>query len=448
MSQDDAGESIYSAALAGAADLPADVGAFALEMARRRPLAAASRTRVEGLRAAMRVRREASAREHPARRRRAAPAHFPSSREDLPPWPLGPSGRLITSFRDAVLHGHALTSLMQSNPTVASEALLACMIDDHPTRSSSDTLRTDDELGMEFDQQSYPTIFWKSPFFGYFQRQPQAALAALKQLLDFAMERWAADVPEGARIPSIRVTLRNGERRVFRGNHASFGWSQRNSVSNGQLFSALDALERWLILKIDAGDDIAPWCRRLLDMESSTAIMGVVVNLGKYQPSLFQGPLSTLLEIEALYWWDDRRVKSVGFNFDAMSWTRQGHAVFNTARDWVLAPHRRTALRCVVGDLVARDADLAARVVQRPHIGPNLTIRRRPSNCASCAPSSTPPIGTASSMRRLARPPTHIAYPADLQQAVAAYQQQAAAELQPIFVQSVRKDPRRHRGPP
>jgi hypothetical protein len=39
-------------------------------------------------------------------------------------------------------------------------------------------VRIDEGLGLGFDDQSYPTMFWKSPFFLYFQRQPEAALAA------------------------------------------------------------------------------------------------------------------------------------------------------------------------------------------------------------------------------------------------------------------------------
>lgn len=55
------GKSIFKAALGAAADLPEETGTFALEMSRRRPLAASSQMRVNELRAAERAHREAAA---------------------------------------------------------------------------------------------------------------------------------------------------------------------------------------------------------------------------------------------------------------------------------------------------------------------------------------------------------------------------------------------------
>lgn len=394
----DAGKSVYTAALAGAADLPAEVAAFALEMARRRPLAEASGTR----------------------------------REDLPPWPLGPFGRLNGAFRESVLRGHALTPLMRHEPATASEVLLACIVNDQPSRDYGSSKRLHDDLGLEFDQESRPTIFWKSPFFVFLSLQPEDAIAAIGRLLDFAMERWAADAPQDARIPYVEVTLADGGKRRFRGNTNQFGWSQQNSTSSGQLFAALDALERWLVLKINAGEDISIWCRRLLDLQCSTAILGLLVNLGKHQPALFAGPLESLLAIKALYRWDDGRVRFVGQNFDVFSWHRMGEAISTMAHDWVLAPHRRTPLRAVAADLAANDAELALRltgaaarwsVPDDPKAALEQRILRAeldPANRRSVIDEESGEIRTG------------IAYPPELAQALADWEREAATTLTPV----------------
>ena len=181
---------IFGTALLGAPDLPDEVAAFALEMVQRRPMAASSQARVDRLRAADRAERIARAKDSPTRRRAPPPVGFISSRRELPPWPLGPNARLVHAFRDAVLHANCLTPLMNSNPAVASEVLLACIIEDQPHTNYDQSLRVDESLGLEFVNDSYPTVFWKSPFFSYLTGQPEAALAALKQLLDFVVVRW------------------------------------------------------------------------------------------------------------------------------------------------------------------------------------------------------------------------------------------------------------------
>lgn len=292
----------------------------------------------------------------------------------------------------------------------------------------------EDDLGMEFDLDSSPTIFWKSPFLLYLQIQPDAALAALRQLIDFATQRWAARAPVGAQIPSLSVSQAGGKMQEFRGNHVQFGWSQQNSTSSGQLFSALDALERWLTLKIDAGEDIAPWCQRILDMGTSTALLGVLVNLGKYQPTLFQGVLAPLTEIEALYRWDDIRVESVNFNFAAFNWSRQGETVFNMARDWVLAPHRRKTFRSLLSNLVVADADLAKRVTDASALWPQPVAPKALIEQQILRVELDPIYRQLIVDETNGEAVSRIVYPIELQQAITAFQKTAAINLEPLTV--------------
>jgi hypothetical protein len=429
----DTGKLIYTTALAGAADLKADVTAFALEMAQRRRWRDSTLERIKEVRAADCVRSAALSRDA-GRRRRAIPATFISTEEELPPWPLGPSERLIGAFRDAVLHNNGLSAMMAADPQIASEVLLACIIDDHPVSDYSRSMRLEEELGLESDHDTYPTIFWKSAFFPYLQIDADAALATLKQLLEFVMERWAAGAPEGAHIPSLDIILTNGETRTFPGGGHQFGWSQHNSTSNGQLFSALDALERWLTLKADAGEDLVPWCGRLLHMGASTAILGVLVNLGKYRPGLFKGPLLPLTRIERLYWWDSARVEHVNFNFDLFHWHRQGEQISAMARDWVLAPHRRTDLRSVIRDLVDEDSEFGAAVTAAVSAWPapeehKQRLEQRMLQ-SELDPANRRPVTDEESGEQV----TRLVYPAELQAEILAFQAEANASLEPLLL--------------
>ena len=423
---------IYSTALLGAPDLPQEVAAFALEMAQRRPMAEATQARVDSLRAADRAERIARAKDNPPRLRAPPPARFISSRRELPPWPLGPNARLIDAFRDAVLHVNGLVPLMNTNPEVATEVLLACIVEDDPHTEYGESLRIDEAFGLESEHESYPTVFWKSPLFPFLTAQPEAALAALKQLLDFVVERWFSDSPKDTRMPALTVPISDSVVRTFPGTWAHFGWSQHNSISSGQLYCALDALQRWLVLKVDAGEDISPWCERLLDLQASTAILGVLVNVGKHQPALFRGPLRPLIGLEDLYWWDHGRVKNVGFNFDSFSWYRQGDTIFNMARDWVLAPHRKIDLRAIIGDLAAQDPDFATDLRSRTAAWPipeneKERLEQRillsefdPTNRQQVLDEATGELAS------------QVIYPDDLQADLIAYQTAADAKLQPL----------------
>lgn len=423
---------IFGTALLGAPDLPEGVAAFALEMAQRRPMADATQARVDSLRAADRAQRVARAKDNPPRRRAPPPPSFISSRRQLPPWPLGANARLIDAFRDAVLHANGLTPLMNSNPAVATEVLLACIIEDQPHTDYDQSMRIDEALGLEYEHESYPTVFWKSPFFPYLTAQPEAALAALKQLLDFVVERWFDQAPKDAKMPALTISISDTVTRTFPGTWAYFGWSQHNSTSSGQLYCALDALERWLVLKVDAGEDINPWCERLFNLEGSTAILGVLVNVGKHRPALFLGPLRVLIGMEDLYWWDHGRVKNVGFNFDSFSWYRQGDAIFNMARDWVLAPHRKVELRTVIGDLAAQNPDFAVDLRTRTAAWPipeNAKERLEQRIMLSeFDPTNRRQVVDEASGEQTSQ----VIYPDDLQADLIAYQTESNAKLQPL----------------
>lgn len=426
----DTGKLIYTTALAGAGDLGEEVAAFALEMSQRRPWADATIARIAEIQEADRV-RFAEFRQEAGPRRRPPVPTFVSSEEELPAWPLGPRERLIDAFRDAVLHNNGLTPMMTANQDVASEVLLACIIDDHPVRDFNRLVRMDEELGLDTDRDSYPTIFWKTPFFPYLQIQPDAALTALERLLDFCMERWAESAPQGARIPSLEVKFANDETRSFIGGARIFGWSQLNSHANGQLFSALDAVERWLILKLDAGVDVAPWCERLLERASSTAILGVLVNLGKYRPALLTGPLEPLTRVERLFWWDDGRVEQLDLAFDMFHWYRQGEAIFGMARDWILAPHRRKSLRDMVRDLVGENAAFGARMAEAMAAWPipddgEAQLRQRILK-SELDPANRETVLDEESGESV----TRIAYPEDLQADLLAFQREASAQSMP-----------------
>lgn len=362
----DQGETlIYQAAFAGAPDLTADVSEWALEMAQRRPYRADIVQQVRAYRAEQAAEHKRRLESDPVYRERyeermSLPTSIPSGRR-LPPWPLGPTRRIEGRFREAVLRSAGFQVLMRTDADVAGEVLLACIIESEPEEEYGSSRGVDRELGIEFDNEGYPTAPWKSPFYAFLRINPEVALGYLHQLVNFSTDRWVHAVSKRSESDPAMLPLRlaDGAVREYAGNYWVFTWSNENSNFIGQLHCALAALERWLCDLIDADIDIAPRIGALLRATNSVAVLGVLVNVGKYREELLKGPLRSLLGAQHFYWWDFRRVEANAYRFDAMAWARSGEFVFEMAKNWVLAPYRKRTLRAIVPQIIVADRDVS-----------------------------------------------------------------------------------------
>jgi hypothetical protein len=353
-------DGVFQAAFAGAKDIPDEVAAWALEMARRRPMNADLRAKVKEHseeRAAEHRRLMETDAEYRKRHERARSiSHFPSGRK-LPPWPLGPQGRVDRAFEQAVLRSTTFQSLMRARPAAAAEVLLAILIEGSPEESysSHDGLR--EELGLAYDHEGYPTAYWKSPFFSFLHVDPAIAIDSLLRLVSFCMDRWEHEVAShrgGAHAP-IPIRLNDGTERQFRGLYKAFAWSQSNDHFNGQLYSALAALEKWLCGLVDQGADVSGHIDTLMRHADSVAVLGVLINVGKRLPELFSTVLKPLLTVASFYAWDEGRVRASEYSFDGMTWIRSGEMVFEMARDWHAASYRQKTLIAIVSELCRTD---------------------------------------------------------------------------------------------
>lgn len=359
---------LYTAPLAGAADLPTEIGNWALELAGRREVDPDVKRRIAEVqlqKAKAHAERLKTDAEYKARHeeQKRVPHSIGSFREQLPPWPLGASHRVDRDFRAACIKHNGIQALMRARPELAGEVLLALIIEDQPEREyGSERFETD--LGLDYPADAYSTAYWKSPFFSFFQLAQETALTSLIALVNFCTERWVAEVMKGRTVAAPRVTLQfaDGSEKTFLGWWQVFGWPQSNEMRNGNLFCALDALERWLTLRLDAGEDITSEIEGILREGNSAALVSVLLNVAKYRPSLLTGPLSALLTFPNLFYWDSVRVKQVGYNFIGWSWLNGGQAMFDFARDWTLAPHRQKQFLDVVVELLLADGDVARRL--------------------------------------------------------------------------------------
>lgn len=360
--------SLYTAPLAGVNDLPTEVGNWALELAGRREIDANVTRRIAEARLqqakehAERLNTDAEYKARHEERQRFPPS-IGSFRERLPPWSIGASRKIDIDFRTACIEERGIQSLMRAQPELAAEILLALIVEDQPEREyGSDGFELD--LGLEYPQDAYPTAFWKSPFFPFLQLAPETALTSLIVLVNFCTERWLIQVMNGrsGETPGVTLQFSDGSEKTFPGGWQVFDWPQSNEMRNGNLFCALDALERWLTVQLDAGENITPYIERIFREGKSAALVSVLINIAKYRPSLLTGPLAALITFPNLFFWDDIRVKQIDNNIIGWSWIRGGQAMFDFARDWTLAPHRQQKFLDVVVELLLTDDQVAQRL--------------------------------------------------------------------------------------
>jgi hypothetical protein len=333
----------YEAVLWAAPELPDDVAQLCLELAQRRDLNPEIRERVARAQARRREERRQWLAAHPERKRAPPPPSWPMG-ESRDPWPDGPRSGVDTDFQDACLNTSAFSAFARAKPDAAVEVLLAVCIEEpqHETYSRSSM----PETGLDHWNDAEPPLYCRGPFLPFLRQAPEQGLSFVLRLVNFATSRFA----EGQ---GLTLTIGN-ESRMWLGNSNVFRWHFDWPVpGHSVLHCVLMALERWLYEQIDRGEDITPWVARILRESESLAFAGLLLDVGKYQPSLFAGVLKPLIRNWILLEWD-RQVSTLRQQeTGAMGyWASQPAQIVALGREWFAMPHRRNLLLYLNGAIV------------------------------------------------------------------------------------------------
>jgi len=336
-----ADRTVYEAALYAARDLPAEVAALCLELAKRRELSPEVNARVQETR---RKRREQEQQSQKAARKARAPVMgFPRGPLN-PPWPDGPQSRVDHDFQDACLDGTAISNLAQARPDVALEVLLAVCIEE-PQHDDYGRSSLMEDTGLAHWRRADPPMYFRGPFLQFLRVAPAEGVTFVLRLVNFATRRCVGD--------RVGQTLEiDGQPKVWLGDNRVFRWHHDWPLSHGAvLHSALMALERWFYEQIDAGRDVEAAARRVVAESESVAFAGVVFDVGKKMPSLFAGALRPLFSSWVLWCWGFQvsHLRANGQSGSLGSWWRQPQQVIRLAREWYAMPHRHDMLLALDG---------------------------------------------------------------------------------------------------
>jgi hypothetical protein len=250
-----------------------------------------------------------------------------------PPYPDGPRSRVGRGFQKAVLSSRSLEGLVTVRPATAREVLLACCLQEPRWESARPDHYLRDIPGVHEWMEGYPPMYLKGPFLRFLQLHPDEGLEVILRLVNQATMNWA-ERRDGERHKDLVI-----RRRRWIGNKEVYVWRHHSS---NVILSALTALEKWLYDELDQGRSVGPAIRVIFKRSRSAAFAGLLVELGKKEPQLFQGPLLPLLGVWQLYDWDWHAAG--GDQTWRIFWHGAPQPLLNDVQEWHGLPHRRIAL--------------------------------------------------------------------------------------------------------
>ncbi len=274
------------------------------------------------------------------------------------PWPDGPSRIVDEGFAETCLTTDAVLRLAATDPAVAKEIVLACLIETPSDRMDEPEMDNPlAKLGLSMvDQEYYPPFWTRSPFWLFLGLDPSEAVNLIIRLVDFVTERWASKKrAHKQQVFEIEVTIPGGQR-TFVGDKEVAYWFTDSGTAPHSVVTALMALEKWLYDTLDREESVSEAVDQILGRAKSTAFLGLLSCVGKRYPQLFLKELQPLLAIPELYLWDAWH-QSQGQGLQMLPWggLNQPEVLVRLAKEWHSMEHRRVDLLTVAFYLLVDD---------------------------------------------------------------------------------------------
>ena len=329
--RDDVDEVIYKAFLAGINEYPDGVIELALKLCKR--------IRVEHKPKAEEIDSDFISDERPR-------SLFSMMKiRDKVQWSDGPYENPDDAFEKICINSDAINPLILACPEKAKEILLALFIE--PPREISYGFDSSHyHLDINEPTQWFPPFYNRGPFLFFLKNQPLVGLRFVISLINFACKQWTNDYTHKQKaIPKLAIEFPD-DKHEYIGDSRMYFWYRDHGQCSHAIVSALQALEKFLI---DASDNDGPVCGFVdivLKEGNSTAYLGVINSVGRYNPSLYLTVLKPLLQVLEFYLWEK--------DLDYGAFGIEGHQMMGSnffdkttlklAKKWHDLPHRRRSI--------------------------------------------------------------------------------------------------------
>ncbi len=224
------------------------------------------------------------------------------------PWPDGPLRCVNREVREGFLSSSdPLQHLFAVRADAAKEVLLALLIRDPlPTGSHayrrSLSIGFDDHLYINARPEWQPAMFFHGPFLSFLVRDSVNAIDIIVSLTNFVTQRW---IENRDNPPPPLSVLVGGKRTEYLGSSDAYFWCRDTVHAPNVVVPALMALERWFYVCLDQAKPTRNAIQQILQSSQSTALLGVLVAVGRKQPALFKDELLDLVPLWQLQVWEE-----------------------------------------------------------------------------------------------------------------------------------------------
>ncbi len=277
----------------------------------------------------------------------------------LQPWDDGPRTEVDEAFRSVVLDGKAIERLFSARPALAREVILATLMRFPTSLPIIEFDRGRRDSPVLERMKWLPTVYVYGPFLMCLHLNFDEGLELIIRLVDIATSYALADEQtldakdeDGAADQKLLTLVMEQGLKQFFGNRTIFLCSMGASNLPRVVTIALMALEQYLYMHIDVGNDISARLREILARSSSVAVLGVLSDVGKRQPALFLGALRPLLSSPSVFLWDIWKRTQGRTHLTMVGLNRPPKLVMNMAFAFNALPHRETDMRTFFSDML------------------------------------------------------------------------------------------------
>ena len=327
----DVDEEIYKALLMGVNEFPKEVIDLSLKLCKR-----------------IKVEREKKTESEETIASRQISSIFSHAKiRDKIQWPDGPYENVDDAFEKICVKDNAIHPIIDSFPKEAKEILLALFID--APKEISFGYDSHYNLDINEPHSWFPPFYTRGPFLYFLNHQPKAGIEFIITLVNFATQQWTNKyIHKDIDIPKITVDY-GVKATDYIGDERLYFWYRDASGAPHSIVSALMALEKFLLDKVDAQNSISEYIDLILNDGNSVAYLGVLNSTGKYKTDLYLNELKPLLQVYDFYEWE-KSLDYSGLNIEGHQMIGSnflGKTTWELAKKWNEMPHRKTSIQSV-----------------------------------------------------------------------------------------------------
>lgn len=178
------------------------------------------------------------------------------------------------------------------------------------------------------------------PYWAFLVYSPKQAIDFVLTLVNFASELSQVGSKSPVNAAPAMMECPFGGKQQLKGDENVLYWNRGHIGACERAVAPLVALEAWLVAHLDQGSSVDAHLEQIVDGARSTAFLGLLADVGRKHPDLFEGPLRPLLTSPILLIWDETLQNGPKpFRIGGPDHTIS-EDFFEKQKDWICAEYR------------------------------------------------------------------------------------------------------------